>query len=43
MPQVADCCVAALLEDGAKNKVVEIIADTSAPASTWEDLFATIV
>lgn len=38
--QVADCCVAALLEEHAENKVVEIIADKTAPALPWADLFA---
>lgn len=37
--QVAEVCVQALLQDGAKNKVVELVASPSAPNLTPEQWF----
>jgi uncharacterized protein YbjT (DUF2867 family) len=38
--KVAQVCVAALSQPAARNKVVEIVAKSDAPAKTWEELFA---
>ncbi len=39
-PQVAEVCVAALMEPAAENKVVEVIAESAAPAKPLAELFA---
>ena len=38
--QVAEVCVAALVEPSAANKVVEVIAEQGAPAKSLAELFA---
>ncbi|PNH07301.1 hypothetical protein TSOC_006254, partial [Tetrabaena socialis] len=38
--QVAEVCVAALLEPAAENKVVEVIAEKDAPVKTMAELFS---
>jgi len=38
--QVAQVCVAALQQSQAKNKIVEIVAQSDAPSQNWEELFA---
>ncbi|EFN52936.1 hypothetical protein CHLNCDRAFT_26272 [Chlorella variabilis] len=40
--QVADCCVAALVEPSASGKVVEIIAEQGAPPAPFTELFASV-
>lgn len=40
--QVADCCVEALVEAGASNKVVEIIAKPENPRRPYTELFASV-
>jgi hypothetical protein len=38
--QVADVCVEALVCDGARNKVVEIVSEVGQPVKTADELFA---
>lgn len=40
--QVAECCVAALVEPAASGKVVEIVAKQDAPALGYTQLFASV-
>jgi hypothetical protein len=40
--QVAEVIIEALVEDAAKDKVVEVIAETSAPALPLAELFASV-
>ena len=40
--QVAEVCVAALVEPAAANKVVEVIAESGAPARTMLELFTAV-
>ena len=40
--KVAEVCVEALFQAGAKNKVVEIIAKPEAPEENWPELFASV-
>ncbi len=40
--QVAEVCIAALVEPSARNKVVEIIASKDAPERTFEELFSSV-
>jgi uncharacterized protein YbjT (DUF2867 family) len=41
--KVAQVCVEALFDPGARNKIVEIIAKSDAPAKTYNELFAGVV
>ncbi len=41
-PQVAEVCVEALVCDAAKDKVVEVIAEKSAPPVPLSELFARV-
>lgn len=40
--QVADCCVEALVEPSAKNKVVEIVTDANTPNRPYPELFGSV-
>lgn len=40
--QVAECCVAALVEPAASNKVVEVITEEGAPPLGYAQLFASV-
>lgn len=40
--QVADICVEALVQDAAKNRVFEVVAQESAPYRPLGDLFASV-
>ncbi|MEM9276916.1 MAG: NAD(P)H-binding protein, partial [Cyanobacteria bacterium P01_F01_bin.143] len=40
--KVAQVCVEALLNDEAKNKIVEIVTNPEQKAQTWQELFASV-
>jgi len=40
--KVAQVCVAALSQEEAKNKIVEIVAEPEASSRNWEELFAQV-
>lgn len=40
--QVAEVCVASLVEPAAANKVVEVIAETNAPTNSMSQLFESV-
>jgi uncharacterized protein YbjT (DUF2867 family) len=41
-PKVAQVCVEALFQPEAKNKIVEIVANSEAADKSWEELFASV-
>lgn len=40
--QVAECCVEALFDPAARNKILEIVARDEVPATPWGELFAAV-
>lgn len=40
--KVAQTCVEALVQPAAKNKIVEIVAESEAPSQNWDELFASV-
>jgi uncharacterized membrane protein YjjP (DUF1212 family) len=38
--QVASCCVEALVQAGAEDAVIEVIAERDAPELSWDQLFS---
>jgi uncharacterized protein YbjT (DUF2867 family) len=40
--QVAECCVEALFDPAARNKILEIVARDEVPATPWSELFAAV-
>lgn len=41
--KVARVCVESLLEPGARNKIVEVVAKPEASDKSWDQLFASII